>query len=511
VFWSIVPRLYWNKIKKKIAHPLRDNAISKKETPMAARIPLYESFAQELAGQIMAGTFPEGSRIPALRESAEQRGLSLSTVLQAYRLLETRGLIEARPQSGYYVKYRPGKLQLEVEAESPPRSEDPTNVSIDELSMELFRDTLEPDFAKFGAASPDPGLLPMARLNRIVGELAREGAFDLDISFFPDGAEALRVPIAQRAFGFGCPLAPDELVITTGCTEALSLGLQALCMPGDLVAIESPCYFGILLILEALHLKALEIPTKPDSGLSLEALEFALENHPVKAVVAMTNFANPLGSMMDDAAKERLVAILAAKGVPLLENDIYGELYFGERRPSVAKSWDREGMVLLCSSFSKDISPGYRVGWIAPGRYLPELRKLKKALGSATSVLPQLTIATYLESGGYDLHLRKIRRAYAQKVARMSRAIEESFPEGTRISRPQGGYMIWVRLPGGLDSMRLYREAVKSSITIAPGYMFSPSHRHADYVRLSAAAWSERTEKDLARLGRVVGDLVGNR
>ncbi len=473
---------------------------------MATKIPLYERFAAELQEQIEAGTFPEGSRIPALRESAEQHNLSLSTILQSYRLLETRGIIEARPQSGYYVKFRPRSRTLE--ADPSPAREDPTSVNIDDFSMQLFRDTQDPDFAKFGAASPDVGLLPMARLNRIVGELAREGAFDLDTSFYPEGTEALRVPIAQRAFGFGCSFGPDEVVITAGCTEALALALQATCDPGDLVAIESPTYFGILLILEALHLKALEIPTNPETGLSLEALEFALENHPVRAVIAMTNFSNPLGSCMPDANKHILVDLLARKDIPLIENDIYGELYFGERRPSVAKAYDATGNVLLCSSFSKDISPGYRLGWLAPGRWLEDVRKLKMAIGSGTSVLPQLTIARYLTSGGYDLHLRKIRRAYAQKVARMTRAIEEHFPEGTRIARPQGGYLLWVRLPAGIDSMVLYREAVKSRITIAPGSIFSPSHKHTDYVRLSAGAWSEKTEKDLARLGRIVHRLL---
>lgn len=473
---------------------------------MATRIPLYERFAQELANQIEAGTFPEGGRIPALREAAEAHSLSLSTVLQAYRLLETRGLIEARPQSGYYVKFRPRSEA--IEPDPSPSREDPTSVSIDALSMQLFRDTQDPDFAKFGAASPDPDLLPMARLDRIVAELAREGRFALDTSFTPEGCEELRVQIAQRAFGMRASFGPDEVVITAGCSEALSLGLMAACQPGDLVAIESPTYFGILLILESLHLKALEIPTNPDTGLSLEALEFALENHPVKAVVAMTNYSNPLGSCMPDEAKRRLVELVSARGIALIENDIYGELYFGDKRPSVAKSWDESGSVLLCSSFSKDISPGYRIGWISPGRWRNEVVKLKMALSSGTSVLPQLAIARYLESGGYDLHLRTIRRAYAQKVALMTRALGDCFPPGTRVSRPQGGYLIWVRLPDGLDSMRLYREAVNARITLAPGSIFSPSHKHVDYIRLNAAFWSEHTEKDLARLGKIVGRLL---
>jgi DNA-binding transcriptional MocR family regulator len=474
---------------------------------MENRTPLYERFAHELEERILAGTFPEGSRVPALRESAAQHSLSLSTVLQAYRLLETRGIIEARPQSGYYVKYRPRKVLLEPCSE--PARDDPTRVSIDDLSMRLYRDKHDPDFAQFGAATPDPALLPTAKLNRLLAELAREGRFAEDRSTLTEGCEELRVQVAQRAFGYGCDVGPNDIVITAGCSEAMSFCLQAACSPGDLIAIESPTYFGILLILESLHLTALEIPTNPTTGISLDALEFALENHPVKAVVAMTNFNNPLGSCMPDNAKAELAAMLSRRGVPLIENDIYGELYFSEHRPSLAKAHDVDGSVLLCSSFSKDISPGYRIGWVAPGRYLNKVRKLKMAFTNGTSILPQLTIARYLESGGYDLHLRKIRKAYAQKSLGMTRAIEEHFPKGTRIAEPQGGYVIWVKLPGGLDSMLLYREAEKSRITIAPGCMFSPTGKFRDYVRLNAAAWSERTEKDLARLGRLARDISG--
>jgi DNA-binding transcriptional MocR family regulator len=469
------------------------------------RLPLYERFAAELEAQILAGTFPEGSRLPALREASAQRGVSLSTTIQAYRLLEDRGLAEARPQSGYYVRRR-HKTKI-IEAEHEDERPDPTGVSIDELSMRLFRDKQDPDFAQFGAASPDPELLPMARLDRIAASIAREGGFALDTSFTPEGVEELRQGIARRAFAVGCPLSPDEIVITAGCSEAMSLALLSVCRAGDLVAIESPTYFGILLILEALGLRALEIPTLPGTGLSLDALEFALDNHPVKALVAMTNFSNPLGSLMPDESKVRLAGLLGARGIPLIENDIYGELYFGERRPSVAKSSNGD-KILLCSSFSKDISPGYRIGWVAAGSRAREVRKLKMALSSGTSVLPQLVIARYLDSGGYDAHLRSIRRAYARRVSLMAEAIERDFPEGTRLNEPEGGYLIWVRLPADIDSMELYAEAAKSRIAIAPGSIFSPSHKHRDYIRLNAAVWSDKTEKDLARLGKLVGRLA---
>jgi DNA-binding transcriptional MocR family regulator len=469
------------------------------------KLPLYERFALELETQILAGTFPVGERIPSIRETSIQREISFSTVVHAYELLENRGLIEARPQSGYYVKSRARTRAPEPDFSSIQG--DPTHVSIDEVSEQLVQDTLNPEFAQFGAALPDPALLPTAKLNRILAELAREGSFPSVIGP-SEGREELRIQVAQRAFGYGCDLPPDRIVITAGCTEALCLCLQALCEPGDLVAIESPTYFGILMALEAQHLRALEIPTHPRNGMSLDALKFAVDNHRVKAVVAMTNFSNPTGSLMEDQDKLELVEFLESRGIPLIEDDINGELYFSERRPRTAKTFDESGNVLLCSSWAKDISSGYRIGWVAPGRYFKQLRRLKYALNVRTSVLPQLTIARFLESGGYDQHLRKIRRAYAQKMSALAQAVATHFPEGTRVTEPEGGFVLWVQLPGGLDSLTLYREALKAFITIAPGYVFSPSHKFDNFVRLNAAWWSPRSEGDLVRLSQVVKRLL---
>ena len=473
------------------------------------KIPMYEQFAQELEDQIRSGTFPVGTRIPSIRESSTQRGISFSTVLQAYQLLENRGVIEARPQSGYYVKPQPRK-QL-PEPDFVPLQGDPTSLSIDDVSLRMIHDTMNLDFAQFGAALPDSALLPTGKLNRILAELARDGKFPHHLGEAIEGREDLRIQVAQRAFGYGCDLSPNELVITAGCNEAMYLCLQAVCQPGDLVAIESPTFFGILLALESLHLRVIEIPSHPRRGMSLDALRFAVENHPIKAVVVMTNFSNPTGSLIEDEDKQEMVEILAARGIPLIEDDINGELYFSERRPRPAKAFDKEGLVLLCSSFSKDISPGYRLGWVAPGKFYREVQSCKYAINYRTSVLPQLAIARFLESGGYDHHLRKIRRAYAQKVGLMSEAILEHFPEGTRITEPGGGFVLWVQLPKKLDSMLLYQEALKAFIAVAPGYLFSPSRKFNDFVRLNASCWSEKAEVDVARLGKVVKNLLGRK
>lgn len=470
-------------------------------------MPLYERLAVEIAGQIERGTFPPGERIPSVRQSSRERGLSMTTVLQAYQMLEDRGFIEARPQSGYYVLPRPAAIAPEpgISADSL----DPNEVSIEELMLMVVRDTMNPELVQLGAAIPNPGLLPTDRLNRILASLIRSDEVPHHVVGLPEGADELRIQVAQRAFHAGCSLSPAEILITNGCTEALNLALRAVCKPGDLVAIESPSYFGILQILESQGLRALEIPTHHQEGISLEALRFALEHHEISACVVISNFSNPLGSCMPDENKEALVELLAEREIPLIEDDIHGELYYSGQRPKVAKAFDRKGLVLLCSSFSKDISPSYRVGWIAPGRFHARLERLKMANNMGTPFITQLAIARFLESGGYDHHLRRIRRAYASKVAAMAQNVLRSFPAGTRVTSPSGGFLLWVQLPEGLDSLELYRHALKAGITIAPGSMFSSTpEKYKSYIRLNAAYMSEETMPALTRLGELVGRLA---
>jgi len=471
--------------------------ISRKET-------LYETLADELHHLIQAGTLRPGDRLPSVRRMGQQKGLSLTTVLQAYRLLEDRGMIEARPQSGYYVRLTVAPLPVLPEPLSPPVLPDPEHVQVDELVMRVVRDAMRPGLVQFGAALPAPELLPTTRINRILARVARESANTTQMAGLPEGMLELRTQVARRALDLGCALEPDEFVITNGCAEAIYLALQVTCRPGDLVAVESPTYFGILQALEAQGLRALEIPTHARDGISLDALSFALENHPIRAVVAITNYSNPLGCCMPEENKRALTELLARFQVPLIEDDIYGELAFNGLRPGVAKQYDQKGLVLLCSSFSKDISPSYRVGWIAPGRYRARVEQLKMASNIATAILPQLAIARFLESGGYDRHLRTIRRAYSQKVSQMVQAVLRYFPEGTRVSSPAGGFVVWVQLPGEVDSLALYQRALAAGITLAPGYIFSATPKYRSFIRLNAAYMSFAGERALARLGEMI-------
>jgi DNA-binding transcriptional MocR family regulator len=469
----------------------------------------YEQLVAQISELIEHGTYRPGERIPSVRQMSRQQRISISSVLQAYLLLENRGLIEARPQSGYYVCSTPTAHVPEPEISNPGL--DPNHVNLHDLVMMVMNDSLNPNLAQLGAAMPNLALLPTERMNRIVSRLARQSGKERHQYQLPPGSEELRVQIAQRTVRSGCQLSPNDIVITSGGTEAIDLCLHAVCRPGDIVAIESPMYFGTLQIIEVHGLRALEIPTNPRDGIDLGALKFAIEHNPIKAVLTISNFSNPLGSCIPEERKQELVELLARYDIPLIDNDVSGEIYFSDKRPLVTKAFDRKGLVMLCSSFSKDISPSLRVGWVAPGRYKSVIEWLKFTLSAATATLPQMAIAEFLESGGYDHHLRHLRREYAQNVALLYQAVTRIFPQGTRVSRPSGGYVLWVQLPETVDSLKLYSMALQGGITLTPGYLFSPTNQFYNFIRLNAAAWSYPIERALDKLGEMVVELADSK
>ncbi|HVX67394.1 MAG TPA: PLP-dependent aminotransferase family protein [Bryobacteraceae bacterium] len=461
----------------------------------------YRRVAGKLAGLIDQGVLRVGERVPSVRRISEQEGVSVSTILQAYTLLETRGYLEARPQSGFYVRGRRESLPPEPRASAPSRQA--TRVWVSEL-VSVLQAGLDPEVVPLGEACPSLELLPARRLNRMLGALARRGGTALNDHSFPPGNYELRRQVARRSIDWGANLRPEEVVTTFGATEALHLCLRAVAQPGDLVAIESPAYFGTLLLLEHLQLQAVEIPSHPRNGMDLERLADALKKHRIRACVACPNFSNPLGSCMPEESKRDLVAMLARRSIPLIEDDIWGDLYFAGTRPKTAKAFDKDGLVLLCSSFSKMLAPSYRVGWTAAGRYQAKVESLKLTATMETSTLLQTVVAEFLENGGYDRHLRKLRAALALQIDQVLAAIGEHFPAGTKVTRPAGGFVLWVELPRGVKAIDLHSRALAERISIAPGPLFSARKGYQNYIRLSCGSpWSPRLEAAIATLGRL--------
>ncbi|HXI82532.1 MAG TPA: PLP-dependent aminotransferase family protein [Verrucomicrobiae bacterium] len=463
---------------------------------------LYEQTADKVGVLIERGTLRPGERVPSVRRLSRQHGISVSTVLQAYMLLENRGLIEARPQSGYYVRPRLQALPPEPAMTEPPSGA--SRVSVDDLVARVMKAMRDPDIVPLGAGGPDPALFPNEKLHRVLAMVARRAGASANTYDVPPGSIELRRQIARRSLDWGCSLSSEEFVTTNGCMEALNVCLRAVAKPGDTIAVESPAFFGMLQAVESLGMKTLEISSYPRDGMCLDALDHATRRHKIAAVVVNLNFQNPLGSCMPDEKKKALVELLARKEIPLIEDDLFGDLYFGQQRPKTARAFDKKGLVLLCGSVSKTLAPGFRVGWTAPGRFQTQVERLKHATSCASPVLTQLAIAEFLKNGGYEHYVRRIRRAYAQQVQTIGEAIGRYFPAGTKVTRPQGGFLLWVEFPKWVNALELHRQALAQNISICPGPMFSPKQSYKNFIRINCGhPWSERIEKALVTIGRL--------
>lgn len=467
----------------------------------------YEELAAFITDLVEAGTLRAGMRAPSIRNIAAQRRTSISTVLQAYRLLEDRGVLEARPKSGFYVAHR-SPIALETPNISHPPGR-PTKVAVAGGILRLLEYAARPELVPLGCAIPSAELLAAGKLDRFMARAARMKGTAYNIYTEPRGDRDLRNEICRRALRFGQLLTPETVAITCGCTEALSLALRAVTKRGDTVAIESPTYFGLLQVLEALELKALELPTDANNGVDIEALEKALKSKPVSACLFSSSFNNPLGCLMTDTRKRAVIELLRRHAVPLIEDDIYGDIYFGAERPRPFMALAPDADIIYCSSFSKTVAPGYRVGWIATARHMRAVLDVKLAQTLCGPALPQAALADFLSSGGYDGHLRRIRAVFAQNIDRMSRAITRSFPASTRVSRPAGGFVLWVELPAGIDARALFDRALGRGICVAPGDVFSAAGRYTNCIRLSCGhIWNERIEKSIETLGAMASEAI---
>jgi len=464
---------------------------------------LYERYAEEIADLIRNQVLRPLDRLPSVRQAKTQRKVSASTVFEAYSLLESRGLIQCRPRSGYYV-CSPHRARSVEPATAKPAAQS-TAVAISDLVFEVLGSTRNDEMTPLGSAFPSAHLFPLDKLARGLTPAMRELAPEQLTEYLTIGVEQLRRQICLRYGISGTRVDPSELVICNGAMEALNLSLQAITQPGDVVVLESPAFYAALQVLERLKLRAVEVATHPRHGVELDSLAEVLGKHDVKACWFMPNFQNPLGSLMPLDNKRALVKLLAAHKVPLIEDDVYGELYFGLQRPTPAKAFDTQGLVLHCSSFSKCLAPGYRVGWVAAGRFADQIHRIKLMSSLSTAIPSQLAIASYLETGGFDRHLRQMRLCLEENADTALRAIAQCFPSGTRVTRPQGGYFLWIELPPAFDALRLHRLALSEGISLAPGHLFSADQRFAHHLRINYG-FHDRDElrRALERLGHLV-------
>lgn len=463
---------------------------------------LYHQISDQIEELIQSGVLRVGDKLPSVRQLSRDRKVSLSTAFQTYYYLESKGLIEARPKSGYYVRFNPGSGRPVPQTQNPaPRSL--RLQSIQQLVTEVYKELGREDIVWLSLASPGLSLLPIAKLKKsLQAAVAHDGgAGYADVQ----GLYRLRAQVAQLAYNWGGVYRAEDVVITAGCMEALAMCLTAATKPGDAVAIQSPTYFGFSMTLESLGLKPVEVKTDPETCVDLEALEKTLDSHPeIAACLFVPNFNNPLGSEMPDERKKKLVEMLSRRNIALIEDDIYGDLYYGKNRPSACKSFDKTGNVMYCSSVSKSLAPGFRIGWAIPGRWKDRVVGQKILHTVATNTLAQEGMAHFLEKGRYELHLRRLRKALHVNYFNYLQAIQRYFPADTKISRPKGGFVLWLELDKGVDAYQLYRNAITEGISIAPGQLFSRQGDYRNFIRVSfGAPWSPRIEKGIQRVGEL--------
>ena len=466
----------------------------------------YEKLANFITNLIDDGVYLQGTRIPSLRQICQQHNLSLSTAMQAYHLLEDKGILESREKSGFYVANRPTSNLATPTTKSANNTA--TLVSNSDIFLEMLEHAANSNFAPLGCAIPSAEIMAANKLNKAMSRAARVNGAQHNMYTVPKGDLHLRQQIARQSLKWGQNVSPEDIVITCGCTEALAVALKTITKLGDTIAVESPTYFGQLQLLKALGLKVLEIPTDADNGIETAALNTALEKNQINACLFSSSFSNPLGTTMSDEKKSAILNLLNQHNIPLIEDDIMGDIYFGETRPKPFIALENSDNVIYCSSFSKTIAPGYRIGWIIAKQRMPEIMENKLATSLSSPTLTQVAMADYLSSAGYESQLRRIRRIFINNIDRMTHAIEQYFPVGTRVSRPTGGFLLWLELPYQIDGIALFKQALDQDICFAPGTVFSPNpkkdDKFANCMRLSCGhEWNDQIEKAMKTLGEM--------
>ena len=472
-----------------------------------ASTPRYLQIAGQLSQAIRQGTLSHGEKLPSVRMLARQYGVAQTTVVQAYHWLEDARQITARPRSGFFVAPRAVQLP-EPKIARPMRH--PRAVSLDWLGQRVLGREQPEGMVSFSSGTPGIDLLNPDRVRRAVTRSVQKHRHLLCTYPGSDGHEEARRALARYAVGLGCSLDPERILITGGCMDSVALCLRAVTKPGDVVALESPTHFSFLEVLQALQLKALEIPCHPRHGISLEALQLALDTQPVKALLLVPTLSNPLGSCMPQAERKRLVQLAVEHDLPVIEDAIYADLAEGDAMRRSLKSYDSTGQVMLCHSFSKTLAPGLRLGWLEAGRWTGKLRHIKEMQAGGQSAVLELALADLISQAGHHAAMRQLRASIAARVEQARQVSAQSFPAGTRVSDPPGGLLLWLELPAPLDAAALHQACLAQQILMAPGALFGAAGRFKQGMRLGLGGdWTPQHLQALRQMGTIACSMLG--
>lgn len=470
---------------------------------------LYEDIAFHLEAEILNGILQLGDKLPSIRMFCKQHHVSASTIFQAYYLLESKGLIEARPKSGYYVVYQPKKNQVALPSPALNTIPEIQELTTDHMISHMVDLLSKEGYTHLSTARPDLSSLPTATLQKAVKSALTNLGADILNYDHPTGNAVLRQLIAGQQTKFGKAFTEKDIIITSGCTEALTLCLQAVTQKGDIVLSDSLTYYGIHQIIKNLGLKVIPIPICNTAGLDMTFLQQSIEKFPVKACLFTTNFNNPTGMSLSEDKKKQLVQLITKHQIPLIEDDVYGELYFGKHRPSTCKQFDTEGLVLYCSSFSKTLAPGYRIGYTIPGKFTETVTNLKRIHSLGSSTLSQQALVAFFSKGRYPYHLKKLRHTLHTNMLAYCKLVYTHFPKDIYLVPPNGGYILWIAFPKDFNSIELFEVAKKHNLIIAPGQIFSMNDSHKNHIRLSfSKPLDVSIEKAIQLVGTLANELI---
>ncbi|MEB2778651.1 PLP-dependent aminotransferase family protein [Algoriphagus sp. D3-2-R+10] len=464
----------------------------------------YISLAQQLEKAITDGRYQTGDKLPSLRTIKSDHGVSVSTALEAYLYLQDKGLITAKEKSGYFVNHILSQTNLPAPKHKKQKIIKAKTVKRFDIIRDIYLAENE-NRISFAVVAPGNHMIPQNQLLKIMNKVVNRQHKGLLNYGSITGHAALKKEISKRSIRSGIICSEDAVCITAGCVEAIQIALRAVTKAGDIVAVESPCYYGFLQIIEVLNLRVVEIPSDAGTGMDTVSLKKAIASFDIKSILLSANFSNPTGALMSDESKKELMTIAEQNKIPVIEDDVYGDLSYYGQRPLTIKSFDSNGWCIYCSSFSKSLAPGSRIGWIIPGRFMEIVEKLKYITNMTTAIHPQIVIANFLQEGGYELHLRRLRTQTLQQIHTIQQVVIKHFPEGTKITSPQGGYTLWVELPSKYDASELYLKALKNNVTFLPGKLFTTSKQFDNFLRLSCG--NMLTTKHIRAL-ELLGKLV---
>ncbi len=477
-----------------------------------SKTPLYQQIKTHLRNSILSGNLPADTRLPASRALAHSLGVNRITVESAYDELEAEGLIFSRLGSGTYVLPRKDLPPLPKEGNeatwplwqrlAAPHDGKPLNAGPEAM----LRLGGHPEPISFASGQSDSRLFPAEDFRRVLqGVMRRDGIAALDYGE-PAGHMPLRVTIAHVLASQGLQVRPENVLITAGSQQALSLVAQLLLKPGDVILVESPTYSGALDLFRALGFRIVGVPVDRQ-GMQVELLEKLLQQHHPKLIYTIPNFHNPTGTCLSGARRHELIVLADRYNVPILEDDFVGDLRYEGRTQPALKALDPGGRVIYISTFSKMLMPGLRVGFlVAEGPVFDGLVRFKHASDLATSSLVQRALEAYVTVGRYQAHLRRSSQELRRRRDAMVHAIRQYLPGGVHMDVPQGGLFLWLQLPNGLPADDLLPTACERGVNFAPGSdFFADADCGRDWLRLNFAAQRpEEIAEGIQRLARAL-------